>query len=247
MVYKYFERLAGNDFMELLKYKIVKIEKATEKIKIFTLEPLEKKLEFKAGQFTMLHILDSDGNSLDKRPYSIPASPNSKSLEFCIKILPDGRFTQKLDKLKIGAMVAVEGALGHFHYTGENNSVFISGGTGIAPSVGMLRYIDENKIKGNFTLFYSARSRDMILYKKEFKRLSKNPNINVIITLTREEPSGWKGECGRLNQEMLERHVPNLKNSHFYICGPLKLTMNLRDCLIKKGVKKDHILFEGWG
>jgi NAD(P)H-flavin reductase len=236
--------------MDMLKYKIADITLISASVKLFTLAPLDRKLEFKPGQFTMLHLLDNNGQSVDKRPYSIASSPLSKHLELCIKILPEGRFTQKLDTLKKGTTIGVEGAWGNFHYHEETNAVFLAGGTGVAPFLSVLRYLNEKKINGNFALFYSVRAREFILYRKELEQLSKNPNFKIVITLTREEPKAWKGECGRITTAMLKKHVPQLAalgSVYFYICGPMEMAMSIHESITSSGVKKEKVFFEGWG
>lgn len=195
----------------------------------------------------MLHIVDQNGQSADKRPFSIASSPNSSTIEFCIKILPEGRFTQKLDKLDVGDTLGIEGPLGTFYYNHERSAVFIAGGTGIAPFISMLRYIKENRIMGDFVLFYSVRTQKHILYKRELEQLAKATNIKIIITITREESTKWNGEHGRVEEQMLKKYLANPKDYRFYICGPVNMTSSLHNLLVSIGIKEENILFEGWG
>lgn len=228
------------------KYHIVSIENPVEKIKIFRFAPEDKLLGYKPGHFVMLHALDEQGNTIVNRPYSIASSPTEGHLEFCIKIV-GGQLTSILDNAKIGDSYGVSNPMGHFVYEDQNKCAFVAGGTGIAPFISMLRYITNKKISGKFVLFYSARNQDLILYKKELESLQKNKDIEIVITLTREEPKDWKGECGRISGEMLKKHIPDLHDYNWYLCGPLKMTISLREFLIKQGTKGDKIKFEGWG
>lgn len=231
--------------MEILKYRITSID-SVDDIRIFRLEPEEKGLDYKPGHFAMLHHLDMSGKSTVHRPYSIASSPARPYIEFCIKMV-GGKLTSILEGAKLGDVYGISGPMGHFTYKGQERCAFIAGGTGIAPFMSMLRYICDKGIEGDFTLFYSVRSRDIIIYRKELEELNKKQGISIVITLTREKPESWEGECGRIDGDMLERHAENHSETHWYLCGPLKMTTCLRGCLIERGVSDDKITFEGWG
>ena len=210
-------------------YKITEIKKCCDDIKIFRLSPIKGKIDYKAGHFLTLHILDKNGNSIDNRPYSIASSPTQEYIELAIKMV-GGRFTSKLDELDEGAEVGIEGPYGHFTYKEQEKCAFIAGGTGIAPFMGILRYVDAQRKKGNFILFYSCRKQENILYCDELKEISEgNEDIDVVCFLTREEPEDWKGELGRVDMEKLAKHVSNPEEYDWYICGPVKMTVSMKD------------------
>ncbi len=178
--------------------------------------------------------------------YSIASSPTEEELEFCIKMI-GGQLTSILNRAQVGDTYLVEGPMGHFIYEGQKRCGFVAGGTGIAPFISMLRFIRDKGVEGKFILFYSARRRDIILYKKELEDLAGSESVDVVITLTREEPEGWTGEKGRINEAMLRKHGGELKGYHWFLCGPLKMTIVLREALLAGGVDEDKLKFEGWG
>ncbi len=232
---------------QMLDYRIIKIEKDGLNVKIFHLEPVnEDTITFKPGQFVNLYMKTQPGESLLFRQFSIASAPSSNILEFCIKILPDGKFTGKLDGMKIGDMLGVLGPFGHFAYDSNNASVFIAGGTGIAPIMSMLRYVKENNIAGDFTVFYTNKKEDMILYYDELKQF-QNSGIKIVFTLTQEIPETWKGEKGRINSEILERHVKSAEKKAWYCCGPLEFVKIIKEFALGKGVEPTKIKIEGWG
>ncbi|HID72565.1 TPA: hypothetical protein EYP38_01370 [Candidatus Micrarchaeota archaeon] len=232
--------------MDILRYKVTSVERMTKEVKVLRMEPEGQALEYLPGHFAMLHALDKDGNEIVKRPYSIASSPNSEYLEFCIKMI-GGEMTSILDKAREGSVIGVRGPMGHFTYNKEAECAFVAGGTGLAPFMSMLRYIKEEGIKGKFTLFYSARTRKLLLYREELKELAKDDCIEVVITLTREEPKDWEGETGRINEAMLIRSVGELAGKKWFLCGPLKMTISTRNTLLKEGVSQEDVKFEGWG
>lgn len=238
----------GGFLSPVIRYKIISATDGAGGIRIFRLEPVGQPITFKPGQFAFLHILDEKGGTVVKRPYSIASAPGAPYLEFCIKLV-GGEMTKKLESLVKGAVIGVEGGFGHFAYDNQPKAAFVGGGTGIAPLMGMLRHIAEKKLNGTFVLFYSARTRDSMIYHEELERLQKtNPGIKAVITLTREEkPEGWKGECGRLDHAMLSRHMPEAKDFDWWICGQMEMVKGIKECLAGLGADPKRIRMEGWG
>lgn len=230
------------------RYRIASIDRTVADTRIFRLEPAGGHVPaFIPGQFVFLHMLDEGGNSVAKRPYSIASAPGEPYLEFCIRLV-HGSATGRLEKMKVGDVVGVEGPIGRFAYTGQVSAAFIAGGTGIAPFMSMLRYIATRNLRGRFMLFYSARTKDSILYEKELARLQKtNPDIKVVITLTREAPPGWSGECGRISEEMVKKHAGNPAEFSWWACGPVELIDHMKACLAAIGVDVKKLALEGWG
>ncbi|MBN1170174.1 FAD-dependent oxidoreductase [Candidatus Micrarchaeota archaeon] len=225
------------------KYQIASIRKIGENTNAYRLKPLQKKIAFSAGEFIMLHILDKNTSQV-KRSYSVASSPDNDEIELCIKLV-DGELTSRLAKLHEGEVVGIHKGGGHFTYNGEKKCGFIAGGTGIAPIMGMLRTIAGRKIQGKFVFFCSARTKSSILYEKELKELQKeNPGIKVIQTLTREK---WTGESGRVDAEMIKRHVGNPSEFSWWICGPLAMIKSMREHLASLGTDPKKIKMEGWG
>jgi len=232
----------------MFKYKIIDIEETGEDAKIFRMRPETGGpiLEHKPGVFAMVHLLDEKGDSLDKRPYSIASAPGAKDLEFCIKMV-GGKFTSKLDKLKAGDVVGIEGPMGNFTYQGKK-CIFICGGSGIAPIMSMLRDIGGNKKDGVYFAFISSRTRNALVYYDELRGLEAgNPALRVIFTLTREEPKDWEGRCGRIGDAMIKDYVKEPAEFSWYLCGPMKMVLALKECIVSMGADEAKVHFEGWG
>jgi ferredoxin-NADP reductase len=234
--------------LAIVRYKIVSIAHPAPEVRVFRLSPLEGSvIPYAPGQFVFLHMLDERGASLLRRPYSIASAPSSSFLEFAIDMV-GGQMTSRLERLEEGAVLGVEGPAGHMVFKGEPKAAFIGGGTGVAPFIGMLRHIAEKAIPGRFVLFYSTRTREHMLYRDELEMLQKrHAGIKVVITLTRETPEGWPGECGRISSEMMLRHVPDAKDFDWYVCGPPGLVKSARECLASLSVDPKRLRMEGWG
>ncbi len=240
---------------QIRRYRVISVEKSVCDVKIFRLEPvvLEPKddktgiLSYTPCQFAFIHTIDQEGKSLDKRPYSIASAPSASYLEFAIE-MRGGRFTSKLDKIGEGEIVGIEGPFGHIGYKNQPKAAFVAGGTGIAPFMSALRHIAEKKLTEEFVLFYSSRCADRILYGKELDQIRKaNPNIRLVITLTRELPEGWEGESGRIDEAMIKRHIKNPTDYDWWLCGPLEMIKTIRTSLERAGTDPKKIRMEGWG
>lgn len=224
------------------RYKISDIKALAPLTNRYRLKPIEGEIEYTAGQFAFIHLLDENNESIVKRPYSIASAPGDE-LEFCIKII-GGELTKKLDQMKVGDIIGIGQAGGHFAYNNEKKVGMIAGGTGIAPMMSILRDAEKRNIEGEFTLFYSTRSKEYILYREELEKLDKDERFKIIITLTRED---WEGETGRVSKEMIEKHVPNAAELNWWICGPLSMAKERKDELISLGARPKQIKIEGWG
>ncbi len=230
--------------MEFKKYVLIRLEEASKGVRSFFFEPVdENNISFKAGQF--VKIYDSERKMF--RPYSIASSSNTKGLEFLIKLV-GGSFTTYLSTLKKGDHVWIEGPLGHFYYNNEEKSAFVCGGIGIAPMLGMIREINSLGKTGDHVLFYSAKTQGELACFDEINALTaKNKSIRAVFTLTQETPNDWKGESGRVNEEMINDNVSAPLEYNWYICGPLKMAQGIRDTLLAMGVSQEKIKLEGWG
>jgi len=227
-------------------YEAAQIIECPGGIKIFRLAPISgKNIDFKPGQFVMLHLLDKSGQSIDKRPYSVASAPGDERIELAIKNV-NGRFTSKLWGLKAGERVGVEGPFGHFVFNNEKKAVFIAGGVGITPLLSMLRHIARNNLAGDYFLLYSCKTKNAILYEEELKKLSR-AGIKIKIFLTRETSPVKEYEIGRMDADKIRKHIKNPEDYIYFMCGPLAMITALKENLMKIGVPESSIKFEGWG
>ena len=67
---------------------------------------------------------------------------------------------------------------------------------------------------------------------------------DVIFTLTREDKAGF--ENSRVNEGLLKEKVKDFSRN-FYLCGPLKFTVEIKKVLEGLGASVDAIVFEGRG
>ncbi len=118
-------------------YSVSRIERCGEILEI-TFSPAGKKMDFRPGQFVYL-VVRKPGVSREPHPFSI-ASGYRLDAEFKLGIRMVGDYTRSLDRLAEGDAVTFYGPYGHFgdrFLSADRDCVFIAGGIGITPFLGM--------------------------------------------------------------------------------------------------------------
>lgn len=224
------------------------VESPVPDVRIFRLKPQSGPVpRYVPGQFFFIHFLDQSGASVIRRPYSVASAPSSPYLEFAIDMV-GGQMTGRLAHVKAGDILGIEGPAGRMTFGGETKAAFVAGGTGVSPFISMLRHISEKNLPGEFVFFYSSRTLDHVLFLDELKAMGeKHSGIKAVVTLTREAPSGWSGECGRVGPEMLSKYVASPKEFNWFVCGPPGMVKAVRECLVAFSVDPKKLHLEGWG
>jgi ferredoxin-NADP reductase len=85
-----------------------------------------------------------------------------------------------------------------------------------------------------------------IIYPKELE--TSEPNLTVIHTLTRSQPSGWQGYSRRVDPQMLEEVVAQIGGSvNSYVCGPIPFVEAVADGLVDLGLAPEKVRTERFG
>lgn len=226
------------DRKKIYKFKsqIENIINLTPSVKHLTIS-VPKDFDFYPGQFVSL-ILNKDGKEI-RRPYSIASRPSKKSIDLCIKIVPNGLITTLIDSLKIGDEIDVLGPMGTFIIKDSSKDlIFISTGTGIGPFKSMINYLLENNFKNKITLLTGYRYGEDVLYESEFKELekqSKNFFYHRILSKSEKEENGYV-------QKLVEKKLS--LDSHYYICGLREMVNSVKELLENNKIPKENVFFE---
>ena len=199
---------------------------------------------FKPGQF-MTVFLDVDGKT-EKRGYSFSSSPPEKDfLMFTIK--KEKFVSKKLSEFETGDKLEVKGPFGIFFLDeSSDNIVMIAGGTGITPFRAMSKYIFDKGLQIKATLFFSARTKNDLIFREEFEYMSKNKkNFRFFPTTTRDD--NFEGHKGKIDEKFLKDGIDNFGSSLFYICGPKTFVEIIAQILLKLKVEKSRIKVDKWG
>lgn len=197
--------------------------------------------DFKAGQFCFLRL---NKNKLHARhPFTISSAPG-EDIAFTIKLA--GRFTQTAKELKIGDEILIDGPFGNFMPKPEKDLVFIAGGVGITPFMSILKDRINKNINQNITLIYGSRTEADIIFKKEIDAIDKTWFKKVYLLSNVGEGMTLSADCerGYISNDVLHKHVKDVKNSLYYICGPEIMKDNTKKLLKEKGVSSGQIFVE---
>ncbi len=208
--------------------------------------------DFYPGQYVMLKVPYPPTGEELRRAYSIASSPLSKNrLELTVKRMEGGKASVLLTtQTKVGDRFLIKGPYGKFFWTEDMSQkvVLLGAGSGVVPLMSILRYIRDKELSQvEATLLVSYTSYEEIIYRRELEELSKLPNINIKITLTRSAPEDWKGYRGRINKDMILAEVPRLEENLYYLCGPPKFVEDMKELLLGLGVPKENIKTEKYG
>jgi glycine betaine catabolism B len=231
--------------MTIITVKIAEIRQETPTVKVLKIDLLDQDFNYKAGQW-----IDCYADINGERPvvgYSLASSPSTKGhIELAVKISdnPVTRFVH--EKAKTGDLLYIEGGQGDVFYDiGVGDKVVLAGaGIGVAPLMGILRFIDE-ATDASVQMFHSASSVDELIFFDEFKERAENSDRVSYFPTVNKESSVDGIDQGRITGEMFERCSVDF-DSLFYLSGPGEMIPDLKAFLMDKGVYADRIRYEVW-
>jgi ferredoxin-NADP reductase len=192
------------------------------------------------GQHVDIRLTAEDGYQA-QRSYSIASPPENDLLILTVERVTGGEVSPYLvDELRAGDRFQLRGPVGgYFVWTVATRGplYLIAGGSGIVPLMAMLRHRERRKVAVPALLLYSSRSLEDVIYREELNVIAQHdPNLDVVYTLTRDQPAGWVGHRGRIDKEMLALSPPALANKpHIFVCGPTPFVEHVSNLLVELG------------
>jgi ferredoxin-NADP reductase len=202
----------------------------------------------RAGQHLDVRLTADDGYRAE-RSYSIASAPGELVM-ITVERLEDGEVSPYLtEELRRGDEIEIRGPIGgYFVWDGSDPApvLLVAGGSGVVPFRSMLRHRERTGATAPVRLLYSARSLGDVIYRAE---LEKEPDgVEVIYTLTREQPPGWTGYRGRINADLLgEAAWPAGDHPACYVCGPTPFVETVADTLVRLGYPALQVKTERYG
>jgi ferredoxin-NADP reductase/nitrite reductase/ring-hydroxylating ferredoxin subunit len=241
------KKVEGTDMMS---FKFDKQDKQEGKGSVET-------LDYTAGQYAYFDI--GGVNNDPKGPirhFTISSSPTETFIMISTRIR-DSPYKQRLSSLEEGVKVKVRGPEGKFvlHQDYSKPAVFLSGGIGVTPFRSMIKYATDKQLPIKIIMFDSNRNEQNILYKNEFNEWANtNKSLKVVFAITEEDSkkrpstsSSWTGERGRIDKEMLTKHLSGDEVNHaiFYVSGPPAM-LNAMKSILEEELKiiKERIKVE---
>ena len=231
-----YQSIMGKIFIRTAPYRVVAVRHLPSNIVSIILEPTNKVIDFKPGQFVFLRIMyaERDGILSESHPFSISSEPAPNgSIRVHIKALGD--FTSSIKFLKPGTMTEIEGAFGRFtpwQYK-ESPQLWIAGGIGITPLLSAARSYDSEKPP--VQLFYSVQNRAELLDQEALYQYLPNTfgNFTYFPYVNSEQPS-------YLSADYINK-VCGVAGKEIFICGPPAMMKSMKAQLRAMGVPKRKI------
>ena len=203
----------------------------------------------RAGQHLDIRLTADDGYRAE-RSYSIASAPG-EPVAITVERLDDGEGSPYLTQdVQPGDEIEIRGPIGGYFVwdppADMGPLLLLAGGSGVVPLRAMLRHRSRVGSSAPVRLFYSVRSLPEVIYRPE---LSAEPDgVQVIYTLTRQQPPGWTGYARRADPAMIaEVAWPVAQGPLAYVCGPTNFVEAVAADLVALGYPPQRVKTERFG
>lgn len=175
------------------------------------------------------------------RAYSIASAPAALPLlELLIRHVPGGQVSGWLqsDGAAQGATMTLQGPLGGFAFDNRaSRAVFVAGGTGLAPSLAMIRANDG--LMPMLLCFGCTRREELFLHEELRALEASTPDLEVRISL-------MEGAAGDLREGTAVALLAGdpVEGASYHLCGPPAMVDAARAVLRAEGVAPERIRAE---
>lgn len=189
----------------------------------FSFQPT-RKLSFRPGQYLELTLPHKGPDSRGlRRVFSIASAPDDSELVRIGTKVPDraSTFKQALDGLSEGTVVTATSIGGDFLLPRDTGIplLLVAGGIGITPFASQLADLPDHHDR-DIVLLYSVSDPEEVSYREVLDR----SRVRVVLVSTQamtELPASWATvNASRVDQELLRRHVPDIKQRQVLVSGP---------------------------
>lgn len=194
------------------------------------------RLAIRSGQYLVCRFLTRDG-WWRGHPFSISAAPNGDWLRVTVKDLGDD--TNRLQRLKVGTPVFVEGPYGALTGARRTRSrvLLVAGGIGITPLRALLEELPTRP--GEMTLVYRARRAEDLVFRSELDAIAATNGATVHYIVGRR--GTWEMPTEPLGPASLGALVPDVASRDVYVCGPTSMMTTVQRSLRVLGVPAAQI------
>jgi ferredoxin-NADP reductase len=202
----------------------------------------------RAGQHLDVRLTAEDGYRAE-REYSIASAP-AEPVAITVERLDDGEVSPYLcDELRPGDGLELRGPVGgYFVWDADDGGplLLVAGGSGVVPLRAMIRHRQRRGSDVPVRLLYSSRTLADVIYRAELEELGDG--VEVVHTLTREQPPGWTGYARRVDAALLEEVAwPPGEEALAFVCGPTSFVETVAAGLVALGYPPRRVKTERFG
>lgn len=215
--------------------EIVNVIKHNAEIREYELR-LDKEQRYNPGSFVQLTLDLVTASDIwpDSRTFSI-ASYKKGVMNFIIKNV--GGYTNRIfDELNEGDKCTIKYPFGDLYNKNsiDEKHLFLAGGVGITPYLGLVEYFKTIGKTDRVSLFYSVKNSKELLHYDELNTILGN---NLKIFTTREKDNHFHDR--RIGIDDISR-VADI-DTNIYICGSKSFNNDFKSLLQENGYKKIHM------
>jgi len=224
-------------------------EEVAKETKAFRFDTIGTGYTFRPGQnanFSLVNPPESDCQG-NVRTLSFATLPNDQTSFMLAMRMRNTAFKKSLQLIPLGAPVKVSRPMGSFtlHKDSSRPAVFLAGGIGITPMLSMIGWATEEKLAHEMYLFYSNRTPQEAPFLDRLESCAKqNSKFKLIATVTRDYHFSWPHELGRIDTEMITKHIAEIRTPIYYVAGPPGMVTAMLLLLHSLGVNEDNIKTE---
>lgn len=221
----------------IVKATVQAVETLTHDIRRVLLQPA-KPIGFSPGQYAQLQFTPEH-----VRPYSMAGVPGDGTLEFHVRVVPEGRVSGYVaQRLKPGDSVRVSGPLGtaYLRRRHEGPMLCVAGGTGLAPILSIVRGALAEGLRNPVHLYFGVRSpRDLygLDWLADLQRRHPALQLHVVVA-SGGDPREQR--CGPVT-EAIEQDLQDLQGWRAYLCGSPPMVEAAAALARRKGLEPARI------
>jgi ferredoxin-NADP reductase len=243
--------MAGTAVRGRLTWQVATVESMTDETA--TVRTLELDVPDWAGHQAGQHVdvrLTAEDGYVAERSYSIASAPG-EPVAITVERLKDGEVSPYLtEEVVAGDQFEIRGPIGgYFVWPWQDPAsplLLVAGGSGVVPFRSILRHRAQIGSTTPTRLLYSARSLPDVIYHAELD--ATHDGVELLYTLTRQQPPGWTGHSGRVTDALLRDVAwPSAQQPIAYVCGPTAFVENVASALVGLGYPANRVKTERFG
>lgn len=234
----------------ILPSRIEKLERLNHDVMgVWLRLPSTQRLQFKAGQYVDFMVKGPEGE-IERRSFSLANAPHDDELlEFHIRLVPGGYFTEKLfNEVKEKSLLRFEAPLGTFFLREDSDApmVMVAGGTGFAPIKGLIEHCLGTGVTRPIHLYWGVRSKADLYSELPAQWAAEHPQITFIPVLSEpKDADDWQGRTGWVHDAVVTDFA-DLSAHQAYLCGPPPMIQAAQTAFSQAGLADDQLFFDSF-
>lgn len=205
-----------------------------------------KDFKFRAGQFFDI-ILEAKPGA-EKKTYvhgfSFVNAPYEDYIAAATR-MRGSAFKNAIRDLPLNSAIKMEAVWGSYTLPKDESRpvVFLIGGVGITPVRSMVAQATHDRTAHRITLLYANDTPARAPFTEDLRQFARqNPNFTFVPVYSQSQETG--AEHGRIDADMIRRHVPDLSAVTYYLSGPPGMVRAMRELLVQMDIDEDNIRTE---